>query len=127
MELDISAWSGEGTFTHALIDALKRDSAVAFLRVEDAPASRSDSAFSFISTEIYVRFTRTHEAGAAMPALALALEQVSSIGAPDYADEGMLQYLRTERIVPPYQTRGFKVIEMVRIYEIAKGKAQNAE
>jgi hypothetical protein len=28
----------------------------------------------------------------------------------------MLQYLRTERIVPPYQTRGYKLVEMVRIY-----------
>ena len=30
----------------------------------------------------------------------------------------MLQYLRTERVVPAYQTRGFKMIEMVRIYEM---------
>jgi hypothetical protein len=29
----------------------------------------------------------------------------------------MLQYLRTERIVPPYQTRGYKLVELVRIYE----------
>jgi len=29
----------------------------------------------------------------------------------------MLQYLRTQRIIPPYQTRGYKVIEMVRVYE----------
>jgi len=29
----------------------------------------------------------------------------------------MLQYLRTERIVAPYQTTGIKVIELVRIYE----------
>jgi hypothetical protein len=118
MDLDVSAWSGDGTFTPALIDALKGDSTIAFLRVEDAPASRSDSVFSFISTEIYLRFIRKHEAGAAMPELALTLAQVPSIGAPDYADEGMLQYLRTERIVPPHQTRGFKVIEMVRIYEV---------
>jgi len=30
----------------------------------------------------------------------------------------MLQYLRTERIVPPYQTRGYKLVELVRVYEI---------
>jgi hypothetical protein len=30
----------------------------------------------------------------------------------------MLQYLRTERVVPPYQTKGYKVVEMVRIYEV---------
>jgi hypothetical protein len=39
------------------------------------------------------------------------------VGAPDYADEGMLQYLRSERIVPPYQTRGYKLVELVRVYE----------
>jgi hypothetical protein len=31
----------------------------------------------------------------------------------------MLQYLRTERVVPPYQTRGYKLVELVRIYEVA--------
>jgi hypothetical protein len=30
----------------------------------------------------------------------------------------MLQYLRTERIVPPYQTRGYKLVELVRIYDL---------
>jgi hypothetical protein len=30
----------------------------------------------------------------------------------------MLQYLRTERIVAPYQTKGYKIVEMVRIYEV---------
>jgi hypothetical protein len=39
------------------------------------------------------------------------------IGPPDYSDEGMLQYLRTERIVPPYQTRGYKLVELVRLYD----------
>jgi len=29
----------------------------------------------------------------------------------------MLQYLRSERIVPPYQTRGYKLVELVRIYD----------
>jgi hypothetical protein len=29
----------------------------------------------------------------------------------------MIQYLRTERIIPPYQTRGYKLVELVRIYE----------
>ena len=50
--------------------------------------------------------------------LVQALTGVSDIGAPDYSDEGMLQYLRTERIVPPYQTRGYKLVELVRIYEV---------
>ena len=39
------------------------------------------------------------------------------IGAPDYADAGMLQYLRAERVVPPYQTRGYKLVELVRVYD----------
>jgi hypothetical protein len=117
MEFDAAAWSGEGTFTQALLDVLRSHVAVAFLRVEDAPASRADSAFSFISNEIYVGFAESHAKGA-IAALADALELVPAIGAPDYADEHMLQYLRTERIVPAYQTRGFKLIEMVRIYEL---------
>jgi hypothetical protein len=46
------------------------------------------------------------------------LTAVGEIGAPDYSDEGMMQYLRTERIIPPYQTRGYKLVELVRIYEL---------
>jgi hypothetical protein len=44
------------------------------------------------------------------------------VGSPDYADEGMLQYLRTERIVPPYQTRGYKLVELVRVYEAGSAR-----
>ncbi len=50
-------------------------------------------------------------------ALAKLLEESDGIGPPDYVDEGMIQYLRTERIIPPYQTRGYKLVELVRIYE----------
>ena len=46
------------------------------------------------------------------------LSDVPSVGAPDYSDEGMLQYLKAERIVPPYQTRGYKLVELVRVYEL---------
>jgi hypothetical protein len=42
---------------------------------------------------------------------------MEEIGAPDYSDEGMLQYLRAERVIPPYQTKGYKIVELVRIYE----------
>ena len=35
----------------------------------------------------------------------------------DYTDEAMMHYLRTERIIPPYQTRGYKLVELLRIYE----------
>jgi hypothetical protein len=45
------------------------------------------------------------------------LTAAPDIGPPDYADEGMLQYLRTERIVPPYQTRGYKLVELIRLYD----------
>ena len=49
--------------------------------------------------------------------LEAALAAAVEVGAPDYSDDGMMQYLRTERIVPPYQTRGYKLVELVRIYE----------
>ena len=51
------------------------------------------------------------------PAPEVALGAIDGVGPPDYGDEGMLQYLRAERIIPPYQTRGYKLVEMVRIYE----------
>ena len=46
-----------------------------------------------------------------------ALASAPEIGPSDYADEGMLQYLRTERVIPPYQTKGYKLVELVRVYE----------
>ena len=123
MELDTGGWSGEGAFTQVLLDALRGVSGIRFLKVEDAPASRAGASFSFISNEIYVAF-------AGPPALASlqeALEASPSVGSPDYADGGMLQYLRAERIVPPYQTRGYKLIELVRIYALQQnsGRAEN--
>ena len=45
------------------------------------------------------------------------LEESDGIGPADYADGAMIQYLRTERIIPPYQTKGYKLVELVRIYE----------
>ena len=115
MELDAAGWSGEGTFTQVLIDALKALPGVRFLKVEDAPASSAGSSFSFISNEIYVAFV--DKPRLTLATLQSVLEGAAAIGAPDYADDGMLQYLRTERIVPRYQTRGYKLIELVRIYE----------
>ena len=53
--------------------------------------------------------------------LEAALALAPGIGAADYSDDTMLQYLRTERIVPPYQTKGYKLVELVRIYEVAGG------
>ena len=50
--------------------------------------------------------------------LEAALARIPDIGAPDYSDEAMMQFLRAERIVPPYQTRGYKLVELVRVYEV---------
>ena len=142
MELDTTNWSGEGTFTQTLIDALDAVEQVALLRVEDASSSRSDVEFNFISNELFLRFgTRDRQVRAKMlgivpvtrtvtePAMTVsdlerALCEIDGVGPPDYADAGMLQYLRTERIVPPYQTRGYKLVELVRIYEAGSESRQ---
>ena len=135
MEIDASKWSGEGSFTQILIDQLRQIDGIAGLRVEDAPASRSEADYNFVSNEIFVIFatnarqeatrrfgflpgSRTvHDKAMTMSGLEAALTSVEGIGAPDYSDDGMMQYLRTERIVPPYQTRGYKLVELVRIYD----------
>ena len=135
-ELDTSAWSGEGAFTQALIDHLRELSAVSLVRVEDAPATRSDADYMFISNELFIGFATTRrqepakrfgilpstrtivEKAMTIAGLEAALTAIADVGAPDYGDEGMLQYLRAERIIPPYQTRGYKLVELVRIYEV---------
>lgn len=117
MELDASGWSGDGRFTQLLIDALKQQEGIRALKVEDAPSSRSDASFSFISNEVFVAFAPQRLARVSIATLSSVLESLPGIGAPDYADDGMIQYLRTERVIPPYQTRGYKLIELVRIYE----------
>ncbi len=136
MDLETTDWSGEGAFTQTLIDAVRGLDQVAFVRVEDSRSSRSDVEYNFISNEMFVRFrtrdtvrrtkvlgllpvTRTvTEPAMTVTELEQALGRIEQVGPPDYADEGMLQYLRTERIVPPYQTRGYKLVELVRIYEV---------
>jgi hypothetical protein len=133
-EAETTNWSGEGAFTQLLIERLRELPSVQALRVEDAPATRSEADYQFMSNEIFVGFTvqeREEEYTrfgflratrvVQQPAMTLAgleelLTAMADIGAPDYSDEGMLQYLRTERIVPPYQTRGYKLVELVRIY-----------
>ena len=135
MQIESAGWGGEGTFTAVLLETLKAIAAIELLRVEDAPASRAEPGYAFISNEIYVTFktdTRTEirrRLGLPWPArvdvrqitlgeLAALLGAADGVGEPDYADDGMLQYLRTERIVAPYQTKGYKAVEMVRIYEV---------
>jgi hypothetical protein len=136
MQIDTSKWSGEGTFTQVLIDRIGQIDRVAFLRVEDAPASRSEADYNFVSNEIFVGFavevhherirrfgilpaTKTIERKImTVTELEQVLTAMQDVGQPDYSDDGMMQYLRAERIVPPYQTRGYKLVELVRIYEI---------
>jgi hypothetical protein len=138
MDVDTSKWSGEGEFTQILLDHLRRLPGLEFVRVEDAPASRSEADYNFISNEFFVHFvtatrrergkrwgfvpmTRTVETKSmSIPQLEAALTADAEIGAPDYADESMLQYLRTQRVIPPYQTRGYKLVELVRVYEAGK-------
>ena len=136
LELESSAWSGEGTFTQLLIEKLRGVAGVRFVRVEDAPATRSDADYNFISNELFVgfdtierqeRITRfglipgvrtVTDKAMTLQGFEAVLATIDGVGAPDYGDEGMLQYLRAERIIPPYQTRGYKLVEMVRIYEV---------
>ena len=135
MHVDSGGWSGEGAFTQQVLDRLQTIDGVASMKVEDAPATRSEADYNFISNEIFVTFATRVEREATrrlgiIPAVRLisvkamtfddlvkALEVSDGIGPADYADEGMVQYLRTERIIPPYQTRGYKLVELVRIYE----------
>jgi hypothetical protein len=134
-DVDTSAWSGEGAFTQLLVDRLREVSGIQFVRVEDAPATRSEADYNFISNELFVQFDTTErkerttrfgflpatrvviEKSMTISGLESALTAIPDVGAPDYGDAGMLQYLRAERIVPPYQTRGYKIVELVRIYE----------
>jgi hypothetical protein len=135
-ETDTSNWSGEGEFTQLLLERLSRVGAVRFVRVEDAPATRSEADYQFMSNELFVDFTTetrrepirrfgflpgTREVAAKVMNLAgleAALAAMPDVGPPDYFDDGMLQYLRAERVIPPYQTKGYKLVELVRIYEV---------
>ena len=123
MQIESSGWGGEGTFTAVLLEALKAIETIEYLRVEDAPASRAEPGYAFLSNEVYVKFrtdsrtgtrrllgipwpTRVEVKQMSLGELAARLGQAEGVGEPDYGDEAMLQYLRTERIVAPYQTRG---------------------
>ena len=135
MEIDISKWSGEGSFTQRLIDWLAKLDTLTLIRIEDAPASRSEADYNFISNEVFVAFETAVRMEPVrrlglfpgsrevtyqkldIAGLETMMTVAPEIGPPDYADEGMLQYLRTERIIPPYQTRGYKLVELVRLYD----------
>ncbi len=135
-ELDTSKWSGEGDFTRRIADRCAARVEVALVKVEDAPSSRSDVDYNFISNEIFLRFQTADRVEKrwlwkivpvrrSVTDKLMTLEQLEpllageeDLGPPDYADVGMIQYLHTERVVPPYQTKGYKLIELVRIYEV---------
>jgi hypothetical protein len=144
MQLDVSRWSGDGEFTKSLIDVLGSLSGIAAIRIEDSPAGSSGSGYLFLSNEIYVEFEQrvrvtTGRWLGLIPVTRRALEPVltlaalesllgghAEVGPPDFSDDSMLQYLRTERIVPPYQTRGYKLVEMVRIYGVERPPQHDA-
>ena len=135
MRVDSEGWSGEGAFTQVVVDRLKAIDTVVAIKVEDAPATRSEADYNFIANEIFVTFAmkersepfkafgvftrqrRVSSRAMTFDELVTVLEGSEEIGPADYADEGMIQYLRTERVIPPYQTRGYKLVELVRIYE----------
>lgn len=135
MLVDSEGWSGEGAFTQNVLERLRAVGEVAALKVEDAPSTRSEADYNFIANEIFVTFAtqeraepvrrfgiipgtrRTMAKAMTFADLVRLLEALEGIGPADYADEGMIQYLRTERVIPPYQTRGYKLVELLRIYE----------
>lgn len=135
MHVDSTGWSGEGEFTQLVVNRLQAVEQVAALKIEDAPATRSEADYNFIANEIFVTFAtevqyepykiaglftarrRVDAKSMTFDALVNLLEATDGIGEPDYSDESMIQYLRTERIIPPYQTKGYKLVELVRIYE----------
>jgi len=135
MHVDSTGWSGEGVFTQVVLDRLRAIEQIAGLKVEDAPATRSEADYNFLANEIFVLFAtrverepikrlgiipgtkRVTARAMTFDVLAKLLEESEGIGPADYADEAMIQYLRAERIIPPYQTRGYKLVELVRIYE----------
>jgi hypothetical protein len=141
MELDRSGWSGDGDFTAALLEALGELAGVEYVCVEDSPASRAEAGYAFLSNEVYVRFAarveeepyrwlglvprvrRRMAPGSTLSQLERQLAARDEIGPAEYIDESMIQYLKTQRLVAPYQTRGIKVVEMVRVYELRTGDA----
>ena len=135
MLVDSDGWSGEGSFTQNVLDRLRTIDGVAAMKVEDAPATRSEADYNFIANEIFVTFAtrvereptrrlglipgvrRVTVKAMTFDDLVKVLEASEGIGPADYSDDGMIQYLRAERVIPPYQTKGYKLIELLRIYE----------
>ena len=123
-------WSGEGDFTQHLLDILAEWAPIASIRVEDAPAGREGPGFAFLANDVFVTFAvreveqpayafwrqPVFEPTVSIDDLVAHLTSIETLGEPAYHDEGMLQYLHTQRIIAPYQTKGVKLVELVRIY-----------
>ena len=136
MNVDTSKWSGEGEFTQLLVDHLRQvpdrcqrsrgrrscDAVGSRLQFHQQRALRRLCERELVEERTrkwgFVPVRHVVEIKAMTIAqLEVVLSSDAAIGPPDYSDAGMLQYLRTERIIPPYQTRGYKLVELVRIYE----------
>ena len=133
--VDSGGWSGDGAFTQNVLELLRTIDRISAMKVEDAPSTRSEADYNFIANEIFITFAteerkapvkrfgflpgtrRVTEKAMTFDELTRLLEGAEGIGPADYADDGMIQYLRAERIIPAYQTRGYKLVELVRIYE----------
>ena len=138
--LNRDQWSGEGDFTQTLVDWFLECDMITFVRVEDSESTRTEVDYNLHSNEIFVEFrTRDRverellwgviprkrvvtEKLMPLDQLDAALDEDENIGTSDYADEGMIQFLKTERVIPPYQTKGYKLIALVRIYEVGTSR-----
>src|SRR6185503_8223145 len=114
MPVESGGWSGEGAFTQHVLDRLRGVEEVAALKVEDAPSTRSEADYNFVANEIFVTFAtvqrdepakllgtfkttrRVSVKAMTFDGLVKLLEESEGIGPPDYADDCMIQSLRTE-------------------------------
>ena len=56
MHVDSEGWSGDGAFTQSVVELLRTIDRVVAMKVEDAPATRSEADYNFIANEIFVTF-----------------------------------------------------------------------
>ena len=134
MDIDTTGWSGDGDFTIRLVEQLKAFDEIAGLRVEDAPASSAGAGYNFLANEIFVAFaaeSRRVRRWRALPFTGPVLEPrltlsglqtrlagIEGSARPTTQTRACCSTLRTERVVQPYQTRGYKMVELVRIYAV---------
>ena len=134
MQVESAGWGGEGTFTAVLLEALRAVESIEFMRVEDAPASRAEPGYAFISNEIYVTFKtdsrteRRRRLGLPWPVrvevkqmtlgeLATRLGTADGVGGARLSRRGDAAVPAHRAHHRPVSTKGYKVVEMVRVYE----------